>query len=116
MSERVIGNPELLDQIQAQHETIAELERKLAEQQAEFKKLHEFVRGTELDPNLNGEELNTLLAAAREEGRKEAVPEGWQVVPKEPTLVMLEAGDECLTSSAKDVYESMLDNAPEVKP
>ena len=79
----------------------AELKRKLAEQQARILQIRNYIsngRGSEgawtgmlrvlerLGDDMGAGELNTLLAKAREESRKEAVPEGWQVVPKEPPI------------------------------
>lgn len=63
---------------------IAELERKLAEQQALLKRVCVIYRADGEVLTLSGlEELNNLLAKAKEDGRRDAVPEGWQVVPKD---------------------------------
>ena len=57
-------------------ERIAELVRKLAEQQAQFRFLAEAMAGTSIPQSPTAEvELTNLLAKAKEEGRKEAVPE-----------------------------------------
>lgn len=57
-------------------ERIAELERKLAEQQANFRFMCEWLAGTKLPPSKGEEELNTLLAKAKEEGRRWAMEDG----------------------------------------
>lgn len=78
------------DSLNNSRKTIDSLKRKLAEQQATVQNFFGMY-AREL-PDV-GEELNTLLAQAREEGRLSAVPEGWQVVPKEPMFTgMSKAG------------------------
>lgn len=70
--------------------------------------------------------LETLARLAYEQGRKDAIPEGWQLVPKEPTAEIVKAmkaawliGDctsEMKTMSAYRVFFAMPPAAPEVKP
>lgn len=122
-----------------QMKRIAELKRKLAEQQAWRKALVDMDNRGEsdafiveclvIDQTDGSEELNALLAKSREEGyeqgKREAVPKGWQVVPKEPTNEMLLAlalltgwdfmGEDQYCAeleAAVDGYEQMLAAAP----
>ena len=49
------------------------------------------------------------------------VPDGWQLVPVEPTKAMLSAGDaqlayDCCSGTADDAWRAMLAAAPEYKP
>lgn len=115
-------------------ETLAEnaaLKKKLAEQQAIIKQVKDYgfhhcndvwniCVATEKDGT---EELASYLSAARaegvEEGKKMAVPEGWQVVPKEPTPNMVDATwteDRLLIESHdtrnKRIYAAMLAASP----
>lgn len=109
------------DRAEAAEAKLNELERKLAEQQAFLQSIVDadndgvedcilvdrFLVRNELDEK---KELNTLLAKAREEGRKEAVPDGWQVVPKEPTIEMVHQGSKCIYTEW--AYRAMLAAAP----
>lgn len=120
--------PTIGELIQDKDKQIAELERKLAEQQAMLRLAKRQLNWTalpEIDAALkNQEELNKLLAAAKEEGRREAVPEGWQVTPKRATLAMWfngqdyatyeQDGETMLLSGEQvcQVYEAMLASAP----
>lgn len=123
---------------------VSELERKLAEQQAAIQsknqallrwtvgtcvcqtKTHEpeqhalncpyRIAQEAFNVSPDTAELNALLAQAEERGMKKAVPEGWQVVPKEPTEEMVRKGATCVYSDW--AYAAMLAAAPkpEVKP
>lgn len=42
------------------------------------------------------------------------IPEGWKLVPVEPTLEMLEEGGECMTCSSNDVWRAMLTASPTI--
>ena len=78
----------------ADKERIAELERKLIEKDIYYTR---------------------KLAESKEEGRKEAVPEGWQLIPKEPTIVMrelLQVRGGLSFLGTKEVYKAMLAAAP----
>lgn len=44
------------------------------------------------------------------------VPDGWKLVPMEPTNDMLNAGYFTNNEANKSIYSSMLDAAPEYKP
>lgn len=82
---------------------ITELERKLAEQQ-HLLTVHAIYSGDSglksyLSNSGGSEELNNLLAKAKEEGRREAVPEGWQVVPKESDSAMEQAGINAISAA-----------------
>lgn len=69
---------------------IAELERKLAEQQAVLDAVAKGLSAEGL-VEIEKQELNAILAKAR----AEAVPEGWQVVPKELTPAITAAMVAC---------------------
>ena len=131
----VVGEAEfklLEEAFNAGKSEIAELERKLAEQQATILAIHKhFAELRDVGFSSKGqtyvldmlalynnpsEELNKLLAAAKEEGRKEAVPEGWQVVPKEPTEELEQTYYAqliiCGTRNCYPVWKAMLAAAP----
>lgn len=61
-----------------------------------------------------------IAKRAYEQGKKDAIPDGWQLVPKEPTDDMLDTGY-CSTSQmecwghAKAVYQAILAAAPKAK-
>ena len=76
------------------------------------------------------ESLASALAAAGKAAKRhgaqpaQSVPDGWKLVPIEPTYEMLEAGEDTLVptytdtpvSVPFDVYRAMLASAPEAKP
>lgn len=124
-------NAELLSQklaedtnshIQAQR--IAELERRLAEQQAAAAHAYVTLNACEesdtpthgvseagrILAKIDCTQLEVLLAQARGEGRKEAVPDGWQAVPVVLTRTMRIAG--AVKWSTSDAWEAMLSAAP----
>lgn len=45
--------------------------------------------------------------------QRREIPEGWKLVPAEPTAAMYEAGDHQLAT--KDIWDAMLAAAPEVE-
>ena len=72
------------------------------------------------------EYMSSKLSACEEDARiaKRGAPEGWQLVPKEPYIKMVDAGEIHASSSIEDlvsecrsrvvrVYEAMLSVAPE---
>lgn len=87
-------------------EELVMIRRKLAEQQAMLEQKY----GTQ------AEALKNILAKAKEEGGRESVPDGWQVVPIEPTDKMI--GSAWSTSNFASThqryasYKAMLAAAP----
>lgn len=112
----------IVEAIMGLRERAMELERKLAEQQMFIQSCTEnpesgdqFFNKKLLGEVWQCEELNKLLAAAKEEGRREAVPEGWQVVPKKPNSAMLDEihlVDDFTYSALTARYKAMLAAAP----
>lgn len=94
------------------------LKQKLAEQQAEYCKLHDAAKanGVVFTFFQKQEELNNLLAKAKEEGRKEEIPEGWKAVPILPTDEMMLAAEVHYSSVEytvlKSTYRAMVLAAP----
>jgi hypothetical protein len=58
--------------------------------------------------------VTDAFAAGLEEGRK--VPEGWQIVPIDPTLEMWDALQGVSYLGAVEAYKNVLAAAPEYKP
>lgn len=67
-------------------------------------------------------ELQDALELAEEAVRAKqvpAVPDGWQLVPKVPTIDMITSGDDamaydCCSGNAGDAYRAMLADAPKL--
>lgn len=97
-----------------------ELERKLAEHEL-FSEFTMAAYGTACGSE-HESMLNKIISRAKEEGGKEVVPEGWQIVPSEPTDEMLKEGAsmfEATLHSAADfkhhayhVFTAMTGSAP----
>ena len=116
-----------IEKLKAQVAKVVELERKLAEQQVFIKSCVErpesgdqFFDSELLEPIRQCHELNKLLA----EDRKKAVPEGWKLVPIDPTKEMFIAARNYYFSlhqncgiwpcgEAMGIYATMLSTAPQ---
>lgn len=96
---------------------LAELEKQEAIFQVEVSGNHWLNAGPVDDSDFTGLPDGVNLLYARPAPAADLVPEGWKMVPVEPTEEMIAAGDQFMDglSSLGDAYDAMLAAAPEVE-